>query len=79
MKDRQEAVINGYLELKDGEEDLVDLEINDRLKPISHIRYLKKTRWDINSPKFKEAQMSLGYKDEDVTIKPIEYFKDDLS
>jgi len=55
------------------------MELNERFlkRPISDIRMLKKTHWDVNSPRFKEAQLSLGYKDDEVTLKPLAFFHEE--
>ena len=52
--------------------------MNDRyiVKPILDIRMLKRIQWDIDSPRFKEAQLSLGYKDEDLILRPKTLFED---
>lgn len=38
---------------------------------------LKKIKWNVNSPRFAEAQLTLGYTDEDVTLKDIKYFQEE--
>ena len=37
-------------------------------------KMLKNIKWDIDSPRFKEAQLNLGYKDEDLVLKNIQSF-----
>ena len=39
------------------------------------LRMLRKIKWDLDSPRFKEAQLNLGYKDEDLTIQDIKHFQ----
>jgi len=47
------------------------------VKAIPDIKLLKKTKWDINSPRFKEAQLSLGYKDDEVILRNKRYFEEE--
>lgn len=53
------------------------LKVNDRyLKfTIPNLNYLRKIKWDIDSPRFKEAQLNLGYQDDDLLLKHLGYFK----
>lgn len=45
--------------------------------PITDIRLLKKMKWDLDSPRFAEAQLSLGYKDEDLKLLDIKDFTEE--
>ena len=36
---------------------------------------MKRIKWNVNSPHFKEAQLNLGIPDEDLVLKPIKEFQ----
>jgi hypothetical protein len=36
---------------------------------------LRKIKWNIHSPRFAEAQLTLGYRDEDLVLKEIKQFQ----
>jgi hypothetical protein len=49
-------------------------------KPISDFRILRKIKWEVDSPRFQAAMISLGYTKNDVTLRDIKYFqKEDYS
>ena len=48
--------------------------INDNLKPLENSKELTHIKWDRKSPRFMEAQMSLGIIDDDLTLRYIEEF-----
>ena len=45
--------------------------------PITDIRLLKKIKWDVDSPRFAEAQLSLGYEDIDLKLQDINDFAEE--
>ena len=68
-------------ERKEGElENVGSTDINSRYlnHPLSDVRIFRKLKWDIDSPRFKIAQMKLGYDDDDVIKKDMSYFQKDL-
>lgn len=46
-------------------------------RPIPDLKYLRKIKWDIHSPRFKEAQLSLGFQDSEVVLRPIAFFQEE--
>lgn len=46
-------------------------------RPIEDPRVLRRIKWDVNSPRFKEAQLNLGYSDNDLILRDLNYFQDD--
>ena len=51
--------------------------VNDKYlkQPIQDVRLLRKIKWNIHSPRFAEAQLTLGYRDEDLVLKEIKQFQ----
>ena len=51
--------------------------VNDKYlrKPIEDIRLLKRMKWEIDSPRFREAQIICGYTDEELELKDISEFR----
>ena len=52
-------------------EKTIDKEMNNRYLqgPIHNIKLLRRIKWDIHSPRFKQAQLKLGFDDEDLILK----------
>ena len=53
-------------------------DINDKYiaNPVPDVKTLKRIKWDVDSPRFKEAQLLLGYTDEDLTLKHMKDFQE---
>ena len=58
---------------------ITDINDKDVANPVPDIKTLKKIKWDTDSPRFKEAQLFLGFTDEDLTLKELKEFQNDKS
>ena len=65
------------MESEGGEKTEKKDDVNERYlrRPIEDPRILRRIKWDIDSPKFKEAQLNLGYSDTDLILRDMNYFQ----
>ena len=56
-------------------------DVNERYlkRPIEDPRMLRRIKWNVMSPRFKEAQLNLGYSDNDLILHDLNYFQHDES